>query len=1672
MELEFPLLGPSRAKILIVPVHPLKKDTFRRYVDLISQFCVVSVAEITPPELQMTVAAAGSGVTNQSGGSLSKFSDNLYHDGFMYLNFVTSHNREQAYLEDFQLHRQVMGVIGVVQCPEAENLTESSKRFQQICQRYPSALVTRCFAFEPPDIVPDDVKNLLMIPNEGQLSFYLATMINNFASDLLIAFSSYAMQIERRAVIQGPTMPSATLVNAPSVNQTSTSAPPTAPSIMAPPMSATSSQGYLAQPIPSSGGGGPGQASHPSTPLSASPSPEVTAGSSVANAFGQIGSLLSTDRTKKRTPARAQKLIGDLYLMAGRLDMAMSTLAVAMDIMKQTADFTWHAAALESYYAALSLNLIYRGGLGPIKPSVAGSTESLAPPGTTILNAPTLASVLQSQVVMTPSPIRSYLCDLPERYREVFTMYERGSSGGSGVSGFCPVLLADSCIRIAKLLAGLWMYKFDGVMTGGAAMTLFVPESKGLAENLAQGMGMRGPGTPGPTGSAPPTAGATELAPGEVVLNNGVGVSKVDVSSWLMKAHMSCYFDQLPVSEQVWVATNIASIYGIIGFKRKHAFFLRLTTQLVLGTLKPPALFSIPGARVNPIDHWKRATSVMSLDGSLGDLRLETEQDVIHGKAGPGASKSNKVTNGALECMKRVCDVFGLSKPSSSGGKSTALVNPIDSDDEEEWLDDYEENVDKELETLAPTPIRTPISPPKEVSRSLRGSVAGLNAAKLPPPVPKKFKIPRLRFGWPTLQIEILKQSVLIAQAVDDHANTVYYLTRMLRRMKRHLSPEEQIEISDTLQTVVIRARAATAGSVQPSPLSPGPVAASLMSGDDIAPVPVMVRGVLCGVGGLPVIRKLEVVRQLDQKVATPHKLSELHSSSVAAVGADVFIVSSFSGPAGSQQKKRNAGNDILVKDEIVFFDVVLANPFVFELDIQKISIAASGVNFEALPSSVTVPPESRAHLVRLAGIPRAAGTLKVHGCIVQLFGGCVEEEVYPVQKLLDDPSRKSKDGKRKKQEERERFGKKLAPKGSSKTPVPPPPPKVASSVDRSWSLPIEVIPEQPLLHVTKGDVVSTGAIMLFEGEVELMSDPASVPGQDVMESLEDVYEREVHAESMRAFWVEDKEEMAGARTVGYVGHPVVHNVDIYLKPNEKKVITIGVFGKRNCRGGSMLIQYGCIKQDLAAMGANNAINAESGSEKFYTRDLVVPVILTVEKSLIISNVDVLHLNNVIVSKKGDAEIKAVTSNFERALSLEELMVDPLTPSDESASVDLKSPLQTVAQNSAAVYCHVTESEVTPSLSFKMTVYPGMTRRVFLPVRRILIPDAEARQPLPLPTWKQFVAGRTHGLTLQQDLVFRRAFWLKEYLLGGVGQSLAKQFGDDRHAVSSPTFTFNRGRIRAIWSSGRGRYGGLQDLRCLGEAERLSKLAGHPHYKEIGPGLSALSSNICDREMADRWMNWMSTVSKRDLKFKLLVRHCKLSNGSGTQGDLVSEIAPGRFKVRSGEFYEFEWIVDNCTPFLLPIVLRILPVQSVDLGTYRSIVDANPPVMCLSGSLQTPLSPLGPYSDELDPLESQPAIKIDESDPTSPPVFASRAKHSFHALFLQRGTYQFHGHAQELEYPYYHPRRRHHIPSDATPPPPVPKSKKEKPVDLIKLGWVGTVGRLIWMEDPTIIDVE
>lgn len=177
-----------------------------------------------------------------------------------------------------------------------------------------------------------------------------------------------------------------------------------------------------------------------------------------------------------------------------------------------------------------------------------------------------------------------------------------------------------------------------------------------------------------------------------------------------------------------------------------------------------------------------------------------------------------------------------------------------------------------------------------------------------------------------------------------------------------------------------------------------------------------------------------------------------------------------------------------------------------------------------------------------------------------------------------------------------------------------------------------------------------------------------------------DVYERDVFDRSLRVFWIEKVSrgtevyptpEYQFFAKSARIGQPKIERYRVHLKPKEKITLQLGIYGKNNCTGGSLVLEYGSI---------NDRSNSES---VFYTRQLRVPFILTVRSALMAKNMDLLafHSHN---------QDLATERLHERGFSEEELILDPFSeglsdqaedPSDISETCYLTFDVQ----NSGAV---------------------------------------------------------------------------------------------------------------------------------------------------------------------------------------------------------------------------------------------------------------------------------------------------------------------------------------------------------------------------------------------------
>lgn len=140
-----------------------------------------------------------------------------------------------------------------------------------------------------------------MIPNVGNMSFYMSTMICDFASEILDQFASIAERIEKLSALESPIpagyVPRKILPSSSSPLKVSNSPVPTS----------SVSSSFLKR------------ASTTTRPQPPSPKPSLSRSTTYTGlpVGGDAG------RTLQRTPGRIKKLLADFYLLAGRLPDAI-----------------------------------------------------------------------------------------------------------------------------------------------------------------------------------------------------------------------------------------------------------------------------------------------------------------------------------------------------------------------------------------------------------------------------------------------------------------------------------------------------------------------------------------------------------------------------------------------------------------------------------------------------------------------------------------------------------------------------------------------------------------------------------------------------------------------------------------------------------------------------------------------------------------------------------------------------------------------------------------------------------------------------------------------------------------------------------------------------------------------------------------------------------------------------------------------------------------------------------------------------------------------------------------------------------------------------------------------------------------------------------------------------
>lgn len=187
MEPEVRVEGGSMIRVAVVAVGEMPAAQLRDYVAMLVQHTKIPLESVS---------------SYYTEHQKSPFAQQPWETGNLLVKFMVGGAARSPW-EEFQAQRKVLGVIGLCHCPFTPDISAAYEQYSTICKGYPSAQVTRCFAFHPTDgqMEQDDNKkknDMVMFPSTDrqQLESHMQKLMQDFAASLLMAFESFVLHLK------------------------------------------------------------------------------------------------------------------------------------------------------------------------------------------------------------------------------------------------------------------------------------------------------------------------------------------------------------------------------------------------------------------------------------------------------------------------------------------------------------------------------------------------------------------------------------------------------------------------------------------------------------------------------------------------------------------------------------------------------------------------------------------------------------------------------------------------------------------------------------------------------------------------------------------------------------------------------------------------------------------------------------------------------------------------------------------------------------------------------------------------------------------------------------------------------------------------------------------------------------------------------------------------------------------------------------------------------------------------------------------------------------------------------------------------------------------------------------------------------------------------------------
>lgn len=413
-----------------------------------------------------------------------------------------------------------------------------------------------------------------------------------------------------------------------------------------------------------------------------------------------------------------------------------------------------------------------------------------------------------------------------------------------------------------------------------------------------------------------------------------------------------------------------------------------------------------------------------------------------------------------------------------------------------------------------------------------------------------------------------------------------------------------------------------------------------------------------------------------------------------------------------------------LVAGEPANFRITLQNPYEIEVELESIRLETEGAEFESAVESTVIGPY-RTQVMRLAGTPKTAGTVKVTGAIIKARG--CRERRFPI---FADPWAPEDEVKVK------AIGLAALDVNAAAAAASP-----AIQRLKPTHLELNVIAPQPTV-VVKSSTLPQSSVMILEGErqrfsVTLQNLSTTTPADFLLfsfkDSTQEPLQMAINNRDATAMELYEYELVLAKK------QPLrLRNRDDskrFIAPGQTATFDFEILGRPG-------LTHGLIQVDYAHLGVPH----DEVAEKFYTRQVSMELTVTVNASVDITRVDVLPLTGPVPEP-----LWARTTGHHQQDSPPELTAD----SHCLLLLDLRNswPSQMAVRLESADGVRVEEH-----------ILPGNTSRVVLPVRRVYLEDPHAAIPALNPArQRQFVVSTK--ISPEAERANREAFWYRERVL-------------------------------------------------------------------------------------------------------------------------------------------------------------------------------------------------------------------------------------------------------------------------------------------------------------------